>query len=158
MVQICLGPGIGFTGLSLRHRLMERLSLPSLISCKQLLSEHAHSVAAEWEGTPQAADYKHAASRLRAPFWDWAMVPPEGEPIFPKVLSSRTAEMVEPDGSKHTVTNPLYQFTFHPLDPQQLTQVDQSPTCWLRLLTDFSGRSSNISLALHCSVASRLRR
>jgi tyrosinase len=51
---------------------------------------------------------------LRAPYWDWATnsVPPA------EVVSLTTVTILAaPDGNPTDVTNPLYQYTFNPIDP-----------------------------------------
>jgi tyrosinase len=54
-----------------------------------------------------------AAENLRAPYWDWASnsVPPD------EVISLQNVEIITPDGRTTSVPNPLYQYTFNPVDP-----------------------------------------
>ena len=56
--------------------------------------------------------YKLAAANLRAPYWDWAAnsVPPD------EVIALKNVTIVGPDGKRKSVTNPLYAYTFHPID------------------------------------------
>jgi tyrosinase len=45
------------------------------------------------------------------PFWDWA-----SSPDIPTIANTPSVTIMTPTGQK-TVNNPLYQYTFPPLDP-----------------------------------------
>jgi hypothetical protein len=47
---------------------------------------------------------------------DWAVNPPSGDNAFPNVLTTPTIQVVTPDGNQQ-ITNPLYSYKFHPVDP-----------------------------------------
>ncbi|KAI0064090.1 tyrosinase [Artomyces pyxidatus] len=78
---------------------------------EQVLQKHALDIAQTY--TVEQQQWLAAAANLRAPYWDWATnaVPP------PEVISKTTVDIITPDGKTTTVTNPLYQYTFHPIDP-----------------------------------------
>lgn len=46
------------------------------------------------------------------------MTPGSGSTAFPASLSSSTVSVVDVDGTTKKIANPLYQFTFHPVNPQ----------------------------------------
>ena len=75
------------------------------------MQSHALTIAEKYR--VDKASWKAAAENLRAPYWDWASstVPP------PEVISLQTVSIITFDGTTRTVPNPLYQYTFHPIDP-----------------------------------------
>jgi tyrosinase len=60
--------------------------------------------------------YRAAASTLRIPYWDWAMAPPSGQNSLPDSVARPTITVTTPNGTQ-TIDNPLYAYTFHPMDP-----------------------------------------
>ncbi|KAF9531510.1 tyrosinase [Crepidotus variabilis] len=84
---------------------------PYLMLYEQIIQAQAVRIAATY--TVDQAAWKQAANDLRQPYWDWAAnsVPPA------EVISSKQVSITGPDGKKHTVDNPLYHYTFHPVDP-----------------------------------------
>jgi len=78
---------------------------------QQSLQQQALAIAQNYSDRQR---WVTAAQNLRAPFWDWATnsVPP------PEVISLTTISILAaPDGTPTDVPNPLYQYTFHPIDP-----------------------------------------
>ena len=63
--------------------------------------------------TVDTDDWKQAAANLRQPYWDWAVnaVPPS------QVISDTQVTITGPDGNKALVDNPIYHYTFNPIDP-----------------------------------------
>ncbi len=59
--------------------------------------------------------YVQAAKTIRLPYFDWAMRPPSGSPAFPTALSSEKISVVDVDGVRKQIDNPLYKFSFHPV-------------------------------------------
>ena len=74
------------------------------------MQSHALKIAEKYR--VDKASWMTAAQNLRAPYWDWAtnIVPP------PEVISLQTVSIITFDGTARTVPNPLYQYTFHPID------------------------------------------
>lgn len=68
--------------------------------------------------------YVAAAKGFRAPYFDWASQPSQGTSAFPSVLSSPKIQVVDVDGQTKSIANPLYHFSFHPVNPspQDFTQ------------------------------------
>ena len=77
---------------------------------QQVLQQHALEIAKTYQTNQQ--QWLSAAQDLRAPYWDWATntVPP------PEVISLLTVNIIAPDGKTTSVPNPLYQYTFNPVD------------------------------------------
>ena len=78
---------------------------------QQSLQQNALAIAQTYKDSQR---WVSAAQNLRAPYWDWATnsVPP------PEVISLTTVTVLAaPDGNPTDVTNPLYQYTFNPIDP-----------------------------------------
>src|SRR6266480_3220044 len=73
--------------------------------------------------------YRAAASTLRIPYWDWAMSPPSGQNSLPDSVAQPTITVTTPNGTQ-TIDNPLYAYTFHPMEPgihwQQFLQWPQT--------------------------------
>jgi tyrosinase len=76
-----------------------------------VIQQHALEIAKTYRTDQQ--QWLSAAQNLRAPYWDWATnsVPP------PEVISLQTVNIITPDGKTTSVPNPLYQYTFNPVDP-----------------------------------------
>ncbi|KAF2438104.1 Di-copper centre-containing protein, partial [Karstenula rhodostoma CBS 690.94] len=74
------------------------------------------------------ASYQDAANRLRLPFWDWARAVSQNEPVFPAVLSTPKVSVTLQDGSRVEIDNPLYDYSFHPLDNFQINSTN-GPLC-----------------------------
>jgi tyrosinase len=74
------------------------------------MQSHALDIAKRYQ--VNQADWNTAAQNLRAPYWDWATntVPP------PEVISLQSVNIITFNGSTISVPNPLYQYTFHPID------------------------------------------
>ncbi|KIJ93713.1 hypothetical protein K443DRAFT_111646 [Laccaria amethystina LaAM-08-1] len=84
---------------------------PYVSAFEQILWTRAQEVAATY--TKDQAAWKAAAFKLRQPYWDWAVnsIPPD------EVIALKTVDITGPDGHKKSVPNPLYHYTFHPIDP-----------------------------------------
>jgi hypothetical protein len=78
---------------------------------QQVLQQHALDIAKQYQ-TQDRHRWVTAAEDLRAPYWDWATnsVPP------PEVVSMQSVKIITPDGKTTSVPNPLYQYTFNPID------------------------------------------
>jgi tyrosinase len=78
---------------------------------QQIIQSHAKQIAATYTVDQDA--WIQAANELRHPFWDWALnaVAPD------QVIALRQVTIIGPSGNKVTVDNPLYHYTFHPIDP-----------------------------------------
>lgn len=75
------------------------------------MQQRAKEVAAKYT-TSDAAAWVQAADQIRQPYWDWAAnsVPPD------QVIALKQVSITGPDGRKVTVNNPLFHYTFHPVD------------------------------------------
>ena len=76
-----------------------------------MLQQHALEIAKTYRNNQ--SHWISVAQNLRAPYWDWATnsVPP------PEVIALQTVNIITPDGKTSSVPNPLYQYTFNPVDP-----------------------------------------
>ncbi|KAF8061616.1 tyrosinase [Lyophyllum atratum] len=83
---------------------------PYVMLYEQVMQKHAVEIAATY--TVDRDAWKQAAIDIRQPYWDWAAnaVPP------PEVISLKEVTITKADGSKVSVPNPLYHYTFHPID------------------------------------------
>ena len=75
------------------------------------MQKHAIDIAGKYRVNRDT--WQTEAHNLRAPYWDWATnsVPP------PEVVSLQSVKIIDFDGSTISVPNPLFQYTFHPIDP-----------------------------------------
>jgi tyrosinase len=73
------------------------------------MQQHALEIAKTYSDS----SWLTAAQNLRAPYWDWAtnIVPPA------EVISLESVEIITADGNTTPVPNPLFQYTFNPIDP-----------------------------------------
>jgi tyrosinase len=73
------------------------------------MQQHALDISKQYQDQQR---WSSAAQNLRAPYWDWATnsVPP------PEVISLQTVSIITPDGNTTNVKNPLYAYTFNPID------------------------------------------
>lgn len=73
--------------------------------------------------------YRAAASTLRIPYWDWAMTPQVGQNSLPDSVAQPTITVITPNGTQN-IDNPLYAYTFNPMEPgiywQQFLQWPQT--------------------------------
>ena len=78
---------------------------------QQVLQDHARKIAATY--TTDRDAWREAAENLRQPYWDWAAtaVPPDQVIALKKVTITKA-----PSGKTKEVDNPLYNYTFHPID------------------------------------------
>ena len=60
--------------------------------------------------------YAAAALSWRAPYWDWAAMPPEGESVYPASVTVPTVTVIMPNGTEE-IPNPLSSYRFHPVRP-----------------------------------------
>ena len=77
---------------------------------------NAMDIANSFPTGAQRNRYVAAARTLRAPYLDWAMTPSNGTNAFPAFLVNPEVSLITPNGSQ-TVSNPLYSYNFHPVDP-----------------------------------------
>ncbi|EKM51950.1 uncharacterized protein PHACADRAFT_262375 [Phanerochaete carnosa HHB-10118-sp] len=84
---------------------------PYVALFEQVLHQHAAAIAKTYK--VDHGRWEKAAADLRAPYWDWAVnsVPP------PEVITDKQVTITLPDGRRGAVTNPLYAYVFHPIDP-----------------------------------------
>ncbi|KAF1998318.1 Di-copper centre-containing protein [Amniculicola lignicola CBS 123094] len=90
---------------------------PYLAAFEQVLHNIAMEIANEFPEGKERENNQESASRLRLPFWDWAMDPPNAaEGVMPASLRTPTASVGLPNGTRTEIANPLYQYVFHPLN------------------------------------------
>ncbi|OCL02739.1 Di-copper centre-containing protein [Glonium stellatum] len=90
---------------------------PYLAVFEQILLDRVYEIVDEFPNGPTKDKYRDASSRLRLPYWDWAMTPPNGGTILPASTTTETVDVTFPNGTTGTIHNPLYDYKFHPLTP-----------------------------------------
>jgi tyrosinase len=63
--------------------------------------------------------YQQAASEIRFPYWDWSLPAPAGEAYFPEAFWHPTIRQYGPRGLQ-TIHNPLYSYSFHPVEEEAM--------------------------------------
>jgi len=93
---------------------------PYLALYEQVLYNLMQQIVGEFPAGSARDRYSAAASTFRIPYWDWAAAPPSGQSVLPaSVGGSATVQVTAPNGTT-TIKNPLFSYTFHPLDPNEL--------------------------------------
>ena len=82
----------------------------ALTRLQQVLQNHMRKIAENASSDQWAA----AATAFRVPYWDWGMGA-RGGPV-PNFFMTDSIDVVRPDGSNNTISNPLYSYQFHPLE------------------------------------------
>jgi hypothetical protein len=62
------------------------------------------------------------------------MDPPAGQNDIPDSIAQPSIQVITPNGSQ-TIPNPLYQYTFHPIDPGMMYEPVSLPSATYSLLT-----------------------
>ncbi|GME24295.1 Tyrosinase [Neofusicoccum parvum] len=97
----------------------EGFDRPYIALWEQTLQGLLIEIANEWPAGPEKDNYTDAANTFRFPFWDWAVLPPDGETNVPSFMTTPTIEVTMPNGTE-VIDNPLYSYKFHPLDSNAL--------------------------------------
>jgi len=84
---------------------------------QQVLYQHIIDAVNDFPAGSVRQRYAAAALSWRAPYWDWAAPPPEGESVYPTSLSTPQVTVTMPNGTI-TIPNPLYSYDFHPVSRQ----------------------------------------
>ncbi|KAK7186486.1 hypothetical protein PSPO01_07443 [Paraphaeosphaeria sporulosa] len=89
---------------------------PYLALFEQVLQRKAIEIATEYPAGDAQKNALSIASRVRLPYWDWALNPGNNsEGVMPTSLRSESATVTFPNGTSREIPNPLYAYRFHPL-------------------------------------------
>ncbi|KAF1952565.1 Di-copper centre-containing protein [Byssothecium circinans] len=89
---------------------------PYLALFEQVLHDRARDIANEYPAGAAREKALKVADKIRLPYWDWAMDPPnKDEGVMPKCLRQPRVTITYPNGTKGEIRNPLYEYDFHPL-------------------------------------------
>ena len=89
---------------------------PYLALFEQILHDRAVDIAKEYPVGEARDKAMKIADKVRLPYWDWAIDPPNGEEgCMPASLRRPTATVTFPNGTTANIFNPLYRYDFHPL-------------------------------------------
>ncbi|CZR68874.1 related to tyrosinase precursor (monophenol monooxygenase) [Phialocephala subalpina] len=101
---------------------------PYLALYEQVLYGMIQQIAQQYPAGPIRDRYVAAAANFRAPFWDWAAIPPDGQSVLPASVGGSPAVVVNGPAGTQTIANPLWSYRFQPLDPSQLPDPPASLT------------------------------
>ena len=97
---------------------------PYLAAFEQVMHEWAVKIASEFPEGETREMYSKIADELRLPYWDWAIDPPDPEEgSMPNSLRRQMEKVTFPNGTEAEISNPLYQYVFHPMDREQFQIV-----------------------------------
>lgn len=106
---------------------------PYLALFEQILHGHALDIAKEHPAGEARDKALETASKVRLPYWDWAMDPPSSkEGCMPASLRRPTVNVTFPNGTKSSIANPLYRYDFHPLVYDDFAALVRIILCYLR--------------------------
>lgn len=88
---------------------------PYVALFEQNLVRAARKIAQQFTGSQRTA-YMDIAKRLRQPYWDWAIKPASGQSALPAEMSAIRITVDTPKNGRQTIDNPLYSYTYHPLE------------------------------------------
>lgn len=103
-----------------------------------LLQQVLHSLIqtiATWWPDNERDRYVEAARRFRIPYWDWAATPPRGESVFPASVGGSPFVDVDGPNGRQRIANPLFSYTFKPLNA---TAFDHPPVSYTHKLLSFT--------------------
>ena len=90
---------------------------PYLALFEQVLHDRAVEIAKEYPAGEARDKAMAIADKIRLPYWDWAMNPPNSdEGCMPFSIRRPIATVTFPNGTKAEIANPLYRYDFHPLN------------------------------------------
>ncbi|TQS33116.1 hypothetical protein Golomagni_06551, partial [Golovinomyces magnicellulatus] len=88
-------------------------------STQQELYKLVNAIAALFPNAAEKTKYQQAASVFRIPYWDWSIMAPAGGTHLPESFWSPVISQYGPNGMQN-IRNPLYSYTFHPLNEDDL--------------------------------------
>lgn len=91
---------------------------------EQLLYQHVLAIVDEIKDASTKTRYQAASKKFRVPYWDWSEKPPAGEHVLPDIIAKTTTSITYPNGTTATIANPLWGYTFHPLQPEDFPVPD----------------------------------
>ncbi|KAK6064957.1 tyrosinase precursor [Seiridium cupressi] len=89
---------------------------PYLALYEQTIYKVVQMIAA-WYPDDRHDTFQKAAQEFRIPYWDWAVKPPNGTSVFPLAVGGSPKMEVDGPNGKQNISNPLFSYTFKPLDP-----------------------------------------
>lgn len=93
---------------------------PYLALYEQVVYSLMQQIVGEFQAGSDRDRYSTAATTFRIPYWDWAAAPPSGQSVLPaSVGGSATVQVTAPTGIT-TIKNPLFSYTFRPLNTKEL--------------------------------------
>lgn len=99
---------------------------PYLALFEQILHDRAVDIANEHPAGEARTKAMGLANRVRLPYWDWAIDPPNSEEgSIPSSLRRPTATVTFPNGTTGVVANPLYRYDFHPLKYEDFSALSE---------------------------------
>ncbi|KAF2642758.1 Di-copper centre-containing protein [Massarina eburnea CBS 473.64] len=89
---------------------------PYLALFEQVLHDRAVEIANEYPAGEAREKALKTAHKVRLPYWDWAIDPPNSEEgVLPGSLRRTRVTVTYPNGTTGNIRNPLYEYDFHPL-------------------------------------------
>lgn len=81
---------------------------------------------ANWWPDDQKQRYLDAVQRFRIPYWDWATYPPSDGSVLPTSVGGSPFVDVDGPNGVQRIANPLFSYTFRPLNTTAFRQAPVS--------------------------------
>ncbi|KAF2709225.1 Di-copper centre-containing protein [Pleomassaria siparia CBS 279.74] len=99
---------------------------PYLALFEQILHDRAVNIANEFPAGTAREQARKAADKVRLPYWDWAVDPPNStDGCMPASLRQKTTSVTFPNGTMGEIPNPLYEYDFHPLNFDDFSVLEE---------------------------------
>lgn len=110
---------------------------PYVALFEQQLQKAAKQVASQFPASSRSK-YEDAANKLRVPYWDWAKKVNSAAEAIPATMTTPNIQVTFPNGTSGQISNPLFQYTFHPRPAEINSTVSSSTqTLFLTHSADF---------------------
>ncbi|KAH8725083.1 common central domain of tyrosinase-domain-containing protein [Phaeosphaeriaceae sp. PMI808] len=98
---------------------------PYLALFEQILHDRAVDIANEYPAGDARDKATQIANKVRLPYWDWAVDPPNDQGSMPGSLRRPMVKVTFPNGTIDEINNPLYRYNFHPLKFEDFSPLSE---------------------------------
>jgi len=102
---------------------------------QQVMYNIVQHIASLYPAGPERTRYQQAAQTFRLPYWDWAAMPPNNQSVLPLSVGGNSDIIADGPSGLQQIANPLFTFTFKPLDPSVFPEFPVSIPFWSALRT-----------------------
>jgi len=99
---------------------------------QQIMYGLVAEIANWWPEGPERRRFQAAADRFRLPYWDWATPALPGQSVFPLSVGGNAYISVSGPNGMQSISNPLYNYNFRPLNATAMLRAPVSNEPQLR--------------------------